>query len=58
MVTDIQGVDCFITDPIIHSKYYEFSGLGDLGLKGMYMFFMKHRCNEICKALKLIPNKF
>eukprot|EP00928_Gymnodinium_smaydae_P055555 TRINITY_DN39070_c0_g1_i1.p1 TRINITY_DN39070_c0_g1~~TRINITY_DN39070_c0_g1_i1.p1 ORF type:complete len:785 (+),score=85.63 TRINITY_DN39070_c0_g1_i1:1040-3394(+) len=55
MVTDIQGVKSNLTDPQIHSKSSIF-GAGNLGPGGMDAFFMVHRCNDICKDLKLKCN--
>jgi hypothetical protein len=58
MVADIQGVGEILTDPVIHSKYYEFYGLGDQGTKGMLIFFMRHKCNPICEKLNLKKNRY
>eukprot|EP00928_Gymnodinium_smaydae_P072882 TRINITY_DN5616_c0_g1_i1.p1 TRINITY_DN5616_c0_g1~~TRINITY_DN5616_c0_g1_i1.p1 ORF type:complete len:661 (+),score=80.82 TRINITY_DN5616_c0_g1_i1:87-2069(+) len=54
IAVDIQGVGRSWTDPQLHSKKKKY-GLGDLGTIGMQKFFASHRCNAICKLLKLAP---
>jgi len=55
MVTDVQGVECTMTDPQIHSRDKCF-GVGNRGEEGMALFFAKHQCNSICHRLKLRPH--
>jgi len=54
LVCDIQGIGDEYTDPQIHSVTESF-GPADLGLEGIRQFFKTHRCNIICKFLKLPP---
>lgn len=42
------------TDPQMHSRGMQF-GDGDLGAKGMALFFKTHECNDLCKHLKIPP---
>ena len=41
----------------VHCRYgnYESFGDGDLKEEGVKRFFLSHRCNHICKKLKLRP---
>ena len=58
LVCDLQGVltNRFeLTDPAIHSKRGRVFGLTDKGRKGMRAFFETHKCNPLCKALRLKP---
>ena len=54
MVADLQGVredDGYtLTDPVILSSTGTY-GATDTGVEGMTMFFMHHKCNEICSGL-------
>lgn len=56
LVCDLQGVLTSrfeLTDPAIHSKEGKRFGLTDKGKKGMRDFFETHKCNPLCKALRL-----
>jgi len=59
MVTDCQG--CFdaarnafeLTDPAVHSVSLLAYGGTNMGTKGFERFFKTHRCNDVCRALRL-----
>jgi len=53
MVTDLQGVDNLLTDPVVHSFDKHFKNQGDLGQRGMLGFFRYHECNKYCELLGL-----
>lgn len=49
----VQGVGDIYTDPQIHTLDGEGYGSGNLGLRGMAMFFRTHECNDLCRKLEL-----
>ena len=56
IVVDIQGVGDFFTDPQIHTRVGDgrtHYGLGNLGAEGIRKFCASHRCNAVCRALRL-----
>ena len=55
LICDIQGVGDRYTDPQIHSYDGVGFGKGNMGERGVDRFIASHRCNAICRYLKL-PN--
>ncbi|ETP30502.1 hypothetical protein F442_20527 [Phytophthora nicotianae P10297] len=53
LVVDIQGVGDHYTDPQIHTRRGKEFGKGNLALRGFERFLDSHRCNPICRYLKL-----
>ena len=53
LVCDIQGVGDTWTDPQIHSHDQQGYGKGNMGQEGILKFLESHKCNEICRWLKL-----
>jgi hypothetical protein len=55
LVSDLQGVDGLLTDPAVHALDRKRFRLSDtnLGVEGFKFFFATHKCNDICKKLKL-----
>jgi len=53
IVVDIQGVGDLYTDPQIHTMNGKDFGRGNLGEAGIKKFLETHRCNHICRYLKL-----
>ncbi|MEW5299115.1 MAG: hypothetical protein WDW36_002161 [Sanguina aurantia] len=50
---DVQGVGDLYTDPQIHTLDGHGYGEGNLGLRGMALFFRAHECNALCQRLDL-----
>jgi len=55
LVCDIQGVSDMYTDPQVHSADGKGFGKGNMGQAGIDEFLRTHRCNAICRYLKLPP---
>ena len=54
IVVDVQGVGDLYTDPQIHTASGQEYGDGNLGTKGMALFFHSHICNQV-RTVKLQP---
>jgi hypothetical protein len=57
MITDIQGVENVLTDPILHCLDRHRFDDGNFGYEGILRFFNTHKCNTYCSYLKLIDPK-
>mmetsp|Transcript_2601 Transcript_2601/g.7375 ORF Transcript_2601/g.7375 Transcript_2601/m.7375 type:complete len:628 (+) Transcript_2601:74-1957(+) len=55
ILVDVQGVGDLYTDPQIHTRDGKGYGNGNLGPRGMALFFRAHECNAICHKLGLSP---
>ena len=55
VITDIQGVGSFYTDPQIHTIDGEGFGAGNLGERGIERYLLMHRHSLLCEQLGL-PN--
>mmetsp|Transcript_461 Transcript_461/g.846 ORF Transcript_461/g.846 Transcript_461/m.846 type:complete len:558 (-) Transcript_461:102-1775(-) len=55
LVVDIQGVGDRYTDPQIHCLNANEYGKGNLGVRGFKKFLSTHKCNSVCRYLKLPP---
>lgn len=55
LICDIQGVSDLYTDPQIHTIDRRRLAQGDLGRPGIERFLETHRCNPICRYLKIPP---
>ena len=53
LICDIQGVGDRYTDPQVHSCDGVGFGKGNMGERGVDRFIASHRCNAICRYLKL-----
>jgi hypothetical protein len=57
VICDLQGVKSrfklILTDPAIHYTHILCHGSTNFGIMGILKFFEVHKCNDICRALKL-----
>jgi len=55
VITDLQGVGTFYTDPQIHCENSSGFGHGNCGLRGIKKWKDAHQCNAVCQLLELLP---
>ena len=53
IIVDVQGDSKYFTDPAIHTREQKFPPELDRGLAGISEFLFMHKCNSICKSMKL-----
>lgn len=51
----VQGVGDLYTDPQFHTLSGIEYGEGNLGARGMALFFRAHECDSLCEAMRLCP---
>jgi len=57
LISDLQGVKGYLTDPQIHCLDLDKYGDGNLGYRGIIQFFYTHKCNKFCSYLNLLHPK-
>ena len=59
VICDLQGVKfgpkVVLTDPVIHCTYILCLGSTNLGTKGIERVIQMHKCNDLCREMKLNP---